>query len=53
MSIKRLNHAVLYVADAKLSAAFYTEVLGFACRQHGDQASSSEPMAPQRPRPGC
>ena len=29
MSIKRLNHAVLYVTDAKASAAFYTEVLGF------------------------
>ena len=29
MSIKRLNHAVLYVRDAKASAAFYTDVLGF------------------------
>jgi len=29
MSIKRLNHAVLYVRDAKASAAFYTHVLGF------------------------
>jgi catechol-2,3-dioxygenase len=29
MSIKRLNHAVLYVRDAKVSAAFYTDVLGF------------------------
>lgn len=29
MSIKRLNHAVLYVTDAKVSAAFYTDVLGF------------------------
>jgi catechol-2,3-dioxygenase len=29
MSIKRLNHAVLYVRDAKASAAFYTVVLGF------------------------
>ena len=29
MTIKRLNHAVLYVADAKASAAFYTDVLGF------------------------
>ncbi|HAN33963.1 MAG TPA: glyoxalase, partial [Acidimicrobiaceae bacterium] len=39
MSIKRLNHAVLYVADAKLSAAFYTEVLGFAvAASMGDQA---------------
>ncbi|MCE9623129.1 MAG: VOC family protein [Actinomycetia bacterium] len=30
MSIKRLNHAVLYVRDAKASAAFYTDVLDFA-----------------------
>ncbi len=29
MSIKRLNHAVLYVRNAKASAAFYTDVLGF------------------------
>ena len=29
MSIKRLNHAVLYVRDAQTSAAFYTDVLGF------------------------
>jgi len=27
--IRRLNHAVLYVADARRSAAFYREVLGF------------------------
>ena len=32
MTIKRLNHAVLYVSDAKASAAFYTEVLGFTVR---------------------
>lgn len=32
MTIKRLNHAVLYVSDAKRSAAFYTEVLGFTVR---------------------
>ena len=39
MPIKRLNHAVLYVRDAKASAAFYTEVLGFTVRQTlGDQA---------------
>jgi catechol-2,3-dioxygenase len=39
MSIKRLNHAVLYVTDAKASAAFYTEVLGFTVRASmGDQA---------------
>ena len=29
MSIKRLNHAVLYVTDARVSAAFYGDVLGF------------------------
>lgn len=29
MSIKRLNHAVLYVRDARAAAEFYTEVLGF------------------------
>lgn len=29
MSIKRLNHAVLYVTDAKVSAAFYGDVLDF------------------------
>ena len=39
MTIKRLNHAVLYVSDAKVSAAFYTEVLGFRVRATmGDQA---------------
>ena len=39
MSIKRLNHAVLYVKDAKASAAFYTEVLGFTVRASmADQA---------------
>lgn len=29
MSISRMNHAVLYVRDASVSAAFYTDVLGF------------------------
>ncbi|HQZ35715.1 MAG TPA: VOC family protein [Ilumatobacteraceae bacterium] len=29
MSITRLNHAVLYVSDARASATFYGEVLGF------------------------
>jgi catechol-2,3-dioxygenase len=29
MPITRLNHAVLYVRDAKKSAAFYADVLGF------------------------
>jgi catechol-2,3-dioxygenase len=39
MTIKRLNHAVLYVRDAKRSVAFYTEVLGFRVRMAmGDQA---------------
>lgn len=39
MTIKRLNHAVLYVQDAKASAAFYTEVLGFRVRAVlGEQA---------------
>lgn len=39
MTIKRLNHAVLYVSDAKRSAAFYTDVLGFTVRAAlGDQA---------------
>ena len=39
MSIKRLNHAVLYVRDAKASAAFYTDVLGFTvAASMGDQA---------------
>ena len=39
MSIKRLNHAVLYVTDAKVSAAFYTDVLGFEVAANmGDKA---------------
>ncbi len=29
MTIRRLNHAVLYVNDAATSARFYSEVLGF------------------------
>jgi catechol-2,3-dioxygenase len=29
MAINRLNHAVLYVRDADVSAAFYCDVLGF------------------------
>lgn len=32
MTIRRLNHAVLYVSDATRSAAFYTQVLGFTVR---------------------
>jgi catechol-2,3-dioxygenase len=31
--IRRLNHAVLYVADAQVSAAFYRDVLGFSVVQ--------------------
>lgn len=39
MAIRRLNHAVLYVRDARASAAFYTDVLGFRVRTTlGDQA---------------
>ena len=39
MTIKRLNHAVLYVRDVKRSVAFYTEVLGFRVRMSmGEQA---------------
>ena len=29
MAIRRLNHAVLWVRDARVAARFYTEVLGF------------------------
>ena len=39
MTIKRLNHAVLYVRDVKRSQAFYTDVMGFRVRMAwGDQA---------------
>ncbi len=39
MSIKRLNHAVLYVRDANRAKRFYTEVLGFTVRASiGEQA---------------
>ena len=31
--IRRLNHAVLYVTDAKKSATFYCDVLGFSIVQ--------------------
>lgn len=30
MSVRRLNHAVLYVRDVTVSVAFYGEVLGLA-----------------------
>jgi catechol-2,3-dioxygenase len=37
--IRRLNHAVLYVRDARTSAAFYRDVLGFReAASFGDQA---------------
>jgi catechol-2,3-dioxygenase len=39
MTIRRLNHAVLWVRDAKAAATFYTEVLGFTVAAiMGDQA---------------
>lgn len=39
MPIKRLNHAVLFVRDARRSAAFYTDVLDFReVMAMGDQA---------------
>ncbi len=31
-NVRRLNHAVLYVRDARKSAAFYEEALGFVIR---------------------
>jgi catechol-2,3-dioxygenase len=38
-TIKRLNHAVLYVRDASRAARFYQDVLGFAvAEQMGDRA---------------
>jgi catechol-2,3-dioxygenase len=38
-TIKRLNHAVLYVRDATLAAEFYQQVLGFhTVEALGDQA---------------
>jgi catechol-2,3-dioxygenase len=33
MTVRRLNHAVLYVRDVERSAAFYTEVFGFEVAQ--------------------
>src|SRR5579863_3293012 len=32
MSVRRLNHAVLYVSDVARAVAFYTEALGFEVR---------------------
>src|SRR5262245_10473983 len=38
-TVKRLNHAVLYVRDAKRAAQFYRDNLGFViAEQYGDQA---------------
>ena len=38
-TIRRLNHAVLYVRDAQRAARFYQEVLGFVvAEQMGDRA---------------
>ena len=38
-TIKRLNHAVLYVRDARRAAHFYRDVLGFViAEQMGDRA---------------
>ena len=39
-AVRRLNHAVLYVRDAKRSAEFYSEALGFVIvGQFGDGAA--------------
>src|SRR5690349_2662186 len=38
-TIKRLNHAVLYVRDAARAARFYQDALGFVvAEQYGDKA---------------
>jgi catechol-2,3-dioxygenase len=39
-TVRRLNHAVLYVRDARRSAAFYSEALGFeVVADYGDGAA--------------
>ena len=39
-SVRRLNHAVLYVRDARRSAQFYSEALGFqVVAEYGDGAA--------------
>ena len=39
-SVRRLNHAVLYVRDARRSAAFYQEAFGFeVLAEYGDGAA--------------
>ena len=38
--VRRLNHAVLYVRDARRSAAFYAEAFGFeVLAEYGDGAA--------------
>jgi catechol-2,3-dioxygenase len=40
MTVRRLNHAVLYVRDVDRSAAFYTRALGFeVANRYGDKAA--------------
>jgi catechol-2,3-dioxygenase len=39
MTIRRLNHAVLWVRDAAVSAAFYRDVLGFEVVSNNGQAA--------------
>jgi catechol-2,3-dioxygenase len=39
-TVRRLNHAVLYVRDARRAAAFYTEAFGFeVLAEYGDGAA--------------
>ena len=53
MSIRRLNHAVLYVRNAHASADFYTRVLGFRVRAAmGDQALNHQRSAIRMPSIG-
>jgi catechol-2,3-dioxygenase len=40
MSVRRLNHAVLYVRDVERSTGFYTTALGFeVAHRYGDRAA--------------
>ena len=55
-AVRRLNHAVLYVRDARRSAAFYQEAFGFeVVAEVGDGAAvfmrAAEHREPPRPRP--
>jgi catechol-2,3-dioxygenase len=45
MSVRRLNHAVLYVSDVSRSVAFYTQALGFEVQNeyHGKAAFLRSP----------